>query len=60
MSKPFSEVAVGSVFTYNGIQYTKTADERVSCCKIINAVDVNNPKNRIFFQPQSQVEEPTV
>jgi hypothetical protein len=56
MNKPFSEVADNTVFTWNGKQYTKMATVKVSCCKSINAVAVDNNKERIFVQPQQDVE----
>lgn len=48
MEKPFSEVAVGTVFTLNGTSYMKTQDVRISCCKTINATASTDSNNRIF------------
>lgn len=56
MNKPFQELAVGGIFIFNGTQYTKIDQVKVSCCKSINAVCVDNNQQRVFIQPQQEVE----
>ena len=56
MNKPFEQIAVGSKFIHNNKTYTKTDNIRVSCCKSINAICDTDNKDRVFLQPQEQVE----
>jgi hypothetical protein len=55
MDKAFSEIAVGSVFQFNNVQYTKTNDIRVSCCKVINAHETSNKNNTTYIPPTTIV-----
>lgn len=57
--KQFKDVAVGESFKFNGLQYTKVQEERISCCRSINAVASENEANRTFIQPNAEVEELT-
>lgn len=52
----FETVAVGSQFTYNGAEWTKTEKVKINCCKFNNAVSVNDPKNKIGVKTQELVE----
>jgi len=55
MPTQFKDVAVGQRFAFNGETYTKTPEERVSCCKTLNAVkDTNQEKCMIL--PLQEVE----
>lgn len=56
MKKTFDQVAVGSQFTHNGVEYKKTDVVKVSCCKSINAIATTNEKDRIYVQPTQEVE----
>ena len=56
MIKLFSEVPDNNIFTINGMQYTKVAAVKISCCKSINAIKVDNDHQRIFIQPATEVE----
>lgn len=49
----FANIANDTVFIYNGIDYKKTAEVRVSCCRKLNAVMVNN--NEKAFIPDNAV-----
>lgn len=53
--KTFADVAVGSQFFVNGIEYIKIDTVRVSCCQSINAHVVNEPNARIYFQDSTTV-----
>lgn len=37
MEKTFAELVNGDKFIVNGVEYVKTDEVRVSCCKTINA-----------------------
>ncbi len=55
VEKTFAEIAVGSQFVVNGLEYVKTETVRVSCCQSINAHVVNEPNARVFFQDSTTV-----
>jgi hypothetical protein len=55
MNKTFGELSVGDRFTFNGQEFIKTNDIRISCCKTVNACAVNNRDNTIYVQPSSEV-----
>ena len=46
----FVDLAEGDTFKYNGIIYRKTAPQKVSCCKVLNAVNVIN-NQKIMIKP---------
>lgn len=48
MTKKFSELAVGERFTLNGVEYIKTQEVRVSCCRSVNAQLINDANNKTF------------
>lgn len=52
----FHEVAVGSEFLLNGIKYVRIPDERINCCQVMNAADINNRNTKIQVVPITQVE----
>jgi hypothetical protein len=52
----FKTLSVGQVFTYNGKQYTRVTDQKVSCCKTLNAAEVDNPDTKIMIKPLVSVE----
>jgi hypothetical protein len=56
MIKKFNDVSNDTEFKINDMQYKKVATVKISCCKSINAIQVDNPRNRIFIQPQTDVE----
>lgn len=56
MNKQFKDLVDDTVFKYNGLEYKKISTVKISCCRSINAEDTTNPKNRIFIQPQVEVE----
>lgn len=58
MTKKFSELADGEKFVFNGVEYSKIAAVKISCCKSINAVATANEKQRIFVNPITEVEVP--
>jgi hypothetical protein len=55
MIKTFAELAVGSRFFVDNIEYIKIEAVRISCCQSINAQQANNPASRKFFSDESAV-----
>ena len=54
-TKKFIDVAVGDKFVHNGIEYTKIPDERISCCHVNNAQQVNDPSTKVQIVPITEV-----
>lgn len=54
--KKFIDVQIGQKFTLNGIEYVKIPDERVSCCHVNNASQVNDTNTKIQVIPITEVE----
>ena len=52
----FVDIPVGTKFVHDGQQYTKIADERINCCKVNNAVLVDNPVQKVMIVPVNEVE----
>lgn len=52
----FSDVANGTQFVANGIEYIKTETVKISCCRSINAHAVGNEANTTFITPNADVE----
>jgi hypothetical protein len=55
MNKAFSELKVGDRFTLNAVEYVKTQEVRVSCCRAINCQAVNDTNNKQYVQPSTTV-----
>lgn len=56
--KKFKELADGTLFKFADAIYKKIPEERISCCKVINACAVENADvNRNSFLPETEVEE---
>ena len=51
----FAEVSVGQNFKFNNIVYTKTEPQKVSCCKTLNAVNLEN-NQKVMIKPNDVVE----
>lgn len=49
MEKTFAEVGVGDKFTINNVEYVKTEEVRISCCKVINAYVANDATQKAQF-----------
>jgi hypothetical protein len=56
MPKLLSEVAVGVKFSVNGTEYRRIEDVRVSCCRVVNCVNLADGSNQ-FVPPNTTVEE---
>lgn len=55
MTKKFSELANGERFTLNGVEYIKTQEVKISCCRSINAQAVVDANNKTFVPPNTTV-----
>ena len=53
--KTFAELAVGNRFTLNGMEFIKTEEVRIGCCKAINANAINDPNHKIFVKGNTSV-----
>ena len=51
----FHELAVGQKFKVNDITYTKIEPQKVSCCKTLNALNVDN-NQKTMIKPNDTVE----
>lgn len=54
--KKFFDLAVGDKFTLNSVEYTKIPEERISCCKALNAQTVTEPHTKIQVIPITEIE----
>lgn len=52
----FKDVAIDAVFTYQGQQYKKTKEKRVSCCRFFNALLLSDGSKQIGIKPLVEVE----
>jgi hypothetical protein len=55
MEKTFAELVVGDKFTVNNIEYIKTEEVRVSCCKTINAYVSSDANQKAHFPGNTTV-----
>lgn len=55
MNKTFGELGNGDRFTLNGKEYIKVAEQRISCCKKVNAHSATNSNEKILIQPSTTV-----
>lgn len=60
--KQFREISVGTQFELGGLKYQKINEERISCCKALNAVQLVDNKidntKKIQVLPLDQVTIP--
>jgi hypothetical protein len=54
--KRFVDLGMGDKFNLNGVEYTKIPEERISCCKALNAQTVSEPHTKIQVVPITEVE----
>lgn len=52
----FVDIPVGTKFTHEGQTYVKTEDQRVSCCKVFNAVLASDVRQKTMIIPANDVE----
>jgi len=51
----FAELTVGQKFKFNNITYSKAEPQKVSCCKTLNAVNLEN-NQKVMIKPNDVVE----
>ena len=51
----FTDLKTGDRFSYNGTEYIKIDEVRISCCKLINCQAAQDPNNRIQIPQNAQV-----
>jgi len=56
VEKKFNELNVNDRFVVNAVEYVKTETVRVSCCRSINAQEVNNAAVTTFFTEDATVQ----
>ena len=47
----FKELKVNDKFFLNDIEYVRVPDKRVSCCRVLNAMNASNNKEIIAVKP---------
>ena len=52
----FVDVSVGTKFIHEGSEYLKIKDERINCCKVLNAVSATDKTKKIMIVPITEVE----
>lgn len=56
MKVRLADIAEGSLFTKDGVEFKKLPTVKISCCRSINAEQVANTNNRVFINPTDEVE----
>ena len=52
----FVDLQVGTKFVHEGSEYVKIKDERINCCKVLNAASAKDPTKKIMVVPITEVE----
>lgn len=55
-NKQFKDLNDGEIFTYNNKEYKKIVAVKVSCCRSINAEEVQNSNAKLFIPPTAEVQ----
>lgn len=56
LTKTLDQVAVGENFKVDNIEYTKIAEQRISCCRSVNCHASGDINQRTFFPDNTVVE----
>jgi hypothetical protein len=56
MMVKFKDVAENTLFSKDGVEFKKIQLVKISCCKTINAIQVLDPRNRVLFNQEDEVE----
>ena len=51
----FVDIAIGTKFSFEGNDYIKIKDERITCCKVNNAVLAADTNQKTMIVPVSEV-----
>lgn len=54
MEQQFKDVEPGKYFIHNNVRYQKIPDERISCCKVLNAEN-SSTKEKVMILPLDNV-----
>ena len=52
----FADLNVGDEFKHNNVPYVKTEPEKISCCKVLNARNLEN-NGKVMIKPNDEVEK---
>jgi len=52
----FADIPVGTRFKTDNKEYVKIQDERLSCCKVLNAALISDSTKKTFIVPITEVE----
>lgn len=52
----FSTLSVGDNFVFDGKEYVRIKDEKISCCKSLNAALKDNPAQKTQIVPSKTVQ----
>lgn len=55
MQKQFKDLELNETFTYNGVSFVRIADERISCCKVLNSQNTET-KEKVMILPLENIE----
>jgi hypothetical protein len=55
-TQKFVDIAIGTKFKFDNKEYIKIKDQRVTCCKVFNATLPDDPNQKFFIVPISEVE----
>lgn len=56
LTKTLDQVAIGETFKINNIEYIKTEEIRISCCRSSNCYVLDDIKQQTFFPGNTVVE----
>lgn len=49
----FKDLNINDKFTLNGTEYIRIPDKKVSCCKILNAIEAAKPEKSLQIKPNT-------
>jgi hypothetical protein len=55
MQKQFKDLEINEQFNHNGVAFVRVPDEKISCCKTLNAENIST-KEKIMILPLEEVE----
>jgi len=55
MLKQFKDLELNEQFVHNGVSFIRIPDQRISCCKVLNAENTST-KEKIMILPLEEVE----
>lgn len=56
VNKQFKDVGLNQEFVFNGVNYKKVEEKRISCCRCINACCLDNTESKTQFKPEEEVQ----